>query len=114
VHNAGIAVAGVLEDLPDADVRRVLDTNFFGVLKLTRALLPIFRAQRRGRIVLLSSQAAFAGQPGNSMSAPRIGRWKDGPSRSPTKSIPSASTSLSSSLALTAPRSGTARNGSRQ
>jgi NAD(P)-dependent dehydrogenase (short-subunit alcohol dehydrogenase family) len=67
VHNAGVAVAGVLEDLPDADVRRVMDTNFFGVLKLTRALLPIFRAQGRGRIVLLSSQAAFAGQPGNSM-----------------------------------------------
>jgi NAD(P)-dependent dehydrogenase (short-subunit alcohol dehydrogenase family) len=60
-------VAGVLEDLPDADVRRVMDTNFFGVLKLTRALLPIFRPQRHGRIVLLSSQAAFAGQPGNSM-----------------------------------------------
>ena len=67
VHNAGIAVAGVLEDLPDADIRRVLDTNFFGVLRLTRALLPIFRAQGRGRIVLLSSQAALAGQPGNSM-----------------------------------------------
>jgi len=67
VHNAGIAVAGVLEDLPDADIRRVIETNFFGVLKLTRALLPIFRAQGRGRIVLLSSQAALAGQPGNSM-----------------------------------------------
>jgi len=57
----------VLEDLPDADIRRVMETNFFGVLKLTRALLPIFRAQGRGRIVLLSSQAALAGQPGNSM-----------------------------------------------
>lgn len=67
VHNAGIAVAGVLEDLFDADVRRVMETNFFGPLNLTRALLPTFRAQRRGRIVFLSSQAAFAGQPGNSM-----------------------------------------------
>jgi NAD(P)-dependent dehydrogenase (short-subunit alcohol dehydrogenase family) len=67
VHNAGIAVAAVLEDLSDADIRRVMETNFFGVLNLTRALLPTFRAQRRGRIVLLSSQAAFAGQPGNSM-----------------------------------------------
>jgi NAD(P)-dependent dehydrogenase (short-subunit alcohol dehydrogenase family) len=67
VHNAGIAVAGVLEDLPDPDIRRVMETKIFGVLGLTRALLPIFRRQRRGRIVLLSSQAAFAGQPGNSM-----------------------------------------------
>jgi NAD(P)-dependent dehydrogenase (short-subunit alcohol dehydrogenase family) len=67
VHNAGIAVVGVLEDLSDSHIRRVMETNFFGVLNLTRALLPTFRAQRRGRIVFLSSQAAFAGQPGNSM-----------------------------------------------
>jgi NAD(P)-dependent dehydrogenase (short-subunit alcohol dehydrogenase family) len=67
VHNAGIAVAGVLEDLPDGDIRRVMETNFFGVLALTRALLPTFRAQGHGRVVLVSSQAAFAGQPGNAM-----------------------------------------------
>jgi NAD(P)-dependent dehydrogenase (short-subunit alcohol dehydrogenase family) len=67
VHNAGIAVAGVLEDLPEAEIRRVMETNFFGVLALTRALLPTFRAQGHGRIVLVSSQAALAGQPGNSM-----------------------------------------------
>jgi NAD(P)-dependent dehydrogenase (short-subunit alcohol dehydrogenase family) len=67
VHNAGIAVAGVLEDLPDAEIRRVMETNFFGILSLTRALLPTFRAQGHGRIVLVSSQAALAGQPGNSM-----------------------------------------------
>jgi NAD(P)-dependent dehydrogenase (short-subunit alcohol dehydrogenase family) len=67
VHNAGIAVAGVLEDLFDADIRRVMETNFFGVLALTRALLPTFRAQGHGRIVVVSSQAALAGQPGNSM-----------------------------------------------
>ena len=67
VHNAGVAVAGAHEDLPDADIRRVMETNFFGVLTLTRLLLPTFRAQRRGRIVLVSSQAAFAGQPSNSI-----------------------------------------------
>jgi NAD(P)-dependent dehydrogenase (short-subunit alcohol dehydrogenase family) len=67
VHNAGIAVAGVLEDLPEEEIRRVMETNFFGILSLTRALLPTFRAQGHGRIVLVSSQAALAGQPGNSM-----------------------------------------------
>jgi len=67
VHNAGVAAAGVLEDLPDAEIRRVMETNFFGVLGLTRPLLPVFRAQEHGRIVLISSQAAFAGQPGNSI-----------------------------------------------
>ena len=67
VHNAGVAVAGALEDLPEFEIRRVMETNFFGVLELTRTLLPTFRAQRRGRIVLVSSQAAFAGQPANSI-----------------------------------------------
>src|SRR5688500_16152072 len=45
VHNAGVAAAGALEDIPEAELRRVMETNFFGVLALTRALLPTFRAQ---------------------------------------------------------------------
>ena len=67
VHNAGVAAAGAFEDLPAAEVRRVMETNFFGVLELTRHLLPSFRAQRQGRIVIVSSEAAFAGQPANSI-----------------------------------------------
>jgi NAD(P)-dependent dehydrogenase (short-subunit alcohol dehydrogenase family) len=67
VHNAGIAAAGALEDVPQSEIRRVMETNFFGVLELTRALLPTFRAQRSGRIVIVSSQAGFAGQPANSI-----------------------------------------------
>ena len=67
VHNAGVAIAGAHEDLPDAEIRRVMETNFFGVLGLTRALLPTYRAQRSGRIVCISSQSAFAGQPANSI-----------------------------------------------
>jgi NAD(P)-dependent dehydrogenase (short-subunit alcohol dehydrogenase family) len=67
VHNAGVSVAGALEDLAEAEIRRVMETNFFGVLQLTRTLLPTFRAQGHGRIVVVSSQAAFAGQPGNSI-----------------------------------------------
>jgi len=67
VHNAGVAVAGAHEDIPDVEIRRVMETNFFGVLALTRVLLPTFRAQRHGRIVLVSSQGAFAGQPANSI-----------------------------------------------
>ena len=67
VHNAGIAVGGAFEDLADQDVRAVMETNFFGVLELTRALLPVFRVQRRGRVVLISSDSAFAGEPGNAI-----------------------------------------------
>jgi NAD(P)-dependent dehydrogenase (short-subunit alcohol dehydrogenase family) len=67
VHNAGVAAGGAFEDLPDAELRRVMETNFFGVMALTRALLPTFRKQRSGRIVILSSESAFNGQPGNSI-----------------------------------------------
>ena len=67
VHNAGIAAAGAFEDLPEAELRRVMETNFFGVLALTRALLPTLRAQRSGRIVVVSSNSAYAGEPANSI-----------------------------------------------
>jgi NAD(P)-dependent dehydrogenase (short-subunit alcohol dehydrogenase family) len=67
VHNAGVAAAGALEDVPESELRRVMETNFFGVLGLTRALLPTFRAKRRGRIVIVSSEAAFYGQPTNAI-----------------------------------------------
>jgi NAD(P)-dependent dehydrogenase (short-subunit alcohol dehydrogenase family) len=63
VHNAGVAAGGAFEDLPDAELRRVMETNFFGILELTRALLPTLRMQRRGRILIVSSESAFAGQP---------------------------------------------------
>jgi NAD(P)-dependent dehydrogenase (short-subunit alcohol dehydrogenase family) len=66
VHNAGVAVGGAFEDLDDAHIRRVMEVNYFGVLALTKRLLPMFRAQRHGRIVIISSEAAFAGQPANS------------------------------------------------
>jgi NAD(P)-dependent dehydrogenase (short-subunit alcohol dehydrogenase family) len=64
VHNAGVSSGGAFEDLPDAEVRRIFETNFFGVLAVTRALLPTFRRQRRGRIVVVSSAGGLAGNPG--------------------------------------------------
>jgi NAD(P)-dependent dehydrogenase (short-subunit alcohol dehydrogenase family) len=67
VHNAGVAVAGAFEDLPEEDIRRIFETNVFGVLRLTRAVLPALRAAEQGRIVIVSSEAAFCGQPLNSI-----------------------------------------------
>jgi NAD(P)-dependent dehydrogenase (short-subunit alcohol dehydrogenase family) len=69
VHNAGVAAGGAFEDIPDAEVRRVMETNVFGVMSLTRALLPTFRRQRSGRIVIISSEAGLVGQPCNSIYA---------------------------------------------
>ena len=53
VHNAGVAVGGVFEDLDEKHVRHVMEVNFFGVLALTKRLLPAFRGQRRGRIAII-------------------------------------------------------------
>lgn len=67
VNNAGVAAGGAFEDIPESELRRVMDTNFFGVMALTRALLPTFRRQRSGRVVVMSSEAAFNGHPCNSI-----------------------------------------------
>ncbi len=67
VHNAGVAVAGAFEDLPNDQERRVMETNFWGVLALTRVALPTLRAQRAGRILIVSSNSAYTGEPANSI-----------------------------------------------
>ena len=55
VNNAGIHIPGALEDMPETDLHRVMDTNFFGVINMTRAVLPAMRKQKSGRIIMLSS-----------------------------------------------------------
>lgn len=67
INNAGVSVAGAFEDLSEDDVRRVMETNFFGVLSLTRQVLPVMRARRQGRLVFITSEAAFFGLPANSV-----------------------------------------------
>ena len=63
VNNAGIAVGGFSEELLVEDYRRQFETNFFGVIALTQAILPIMRVQGRGRIINLSSISGKMGFP---------------------------------------------------
>jgi len=65
VNNAGIHRAGALEDVGEQAFRDVIETNCTGPLLLTRALLPIMRAQRRGVIIMMSSLSGIAGLPGD-------------------------------------------------
>jgi NAD(P)-dependent dehydrogenase (short-subunit alcohol dehydrogenase family) len=63
VHNAGIAAAGSVEELP-ADVwEQMFATHLFGPVALTKALLRSMRAAGRGRIVVISSQGGVRGMP---------------------------------------------------
>ncbi|MGF7033375.1 NAD(P)-dependent dehydrogenase (short-subunit alcohol dehydrogenase family) [Paenibacillus mucilaginosus] len=64
VNNAGYAVGGYTEDIPMEAWRAQFETNFFGLVALTQAVLPLMREQRRGRIVNISSISGRAGFPG--------------------------------------------------
>ncbi|MBU6486802.1 MAG: SDR family NAD(P)-dependent oxidoreductase [Burkholderiales bacterium] len=55
VNNAGFGLLGAVEESSDADVRRMYDTNVFGLLNVTRAVLPKLRAQRSGHVINVSS-----------------------------------------------------------
>ncbi len=63
VNNAGNFYAGFFEELPPEDFRAQVETNLFGPINVTRAVLPIMRARRRGLIVTMSSLAGISGQP---------------------------------------------------
>jgi NAD(P)-dependent dehydrogenase (short-subunit alcohol dehydrogenase family) len=64
VNNAGYGTVGAIEEVNDDDMRRQFDTNLFGAINVTRAILPTLREQRSGHILNISSAngiSAFAG-----------------------------------------------------
>ena len=60
VNNAGYGLFGALEELPGDELRREFETNVFGALNVTRAVLPQLRRQRSGHIVQISSLEGIA------------------------------------------------------
>jgi NAD(P)-dependent dehydrogenase (short-subunit alcohol dehydrogenase family) len=59
INNAGFGLLGAVEESTDADVRRMYDTNVFGLLNVTRAVLPVMRAQRAGHVINMSSIGGY-------------------------------------------------------
>src|ERR1700726_1926638 len=66
VNNAGFGSIAPFEQMLEDDFKAQIDTNFYGVVNLTRAALPVMRAQRSGYIINISSGAGRLGAPGMS------------------------------------------------
>jgi NAD(P)-dependent dehydrogenase (short-subunit alcohol dehydrogenase family) len=62
INNAGNFFAGFFEEITPDDFRVQIETNLFGPLNVTRAVLPVMRAQRSGLVVTISSTAGITGQ----------------------------------------------------
>jgi NAD(P)-dependent dehydrogenase (short-subunit alcohol dehydrogenase family) len=69
VNNAGHGLLGALEELSDAQTRAIMETNVFGVLAVTRAVLPHMRSRRSGHVVQMSSVGGVVGNPGHALYA---------------------------------------------
>ena len=65
VNNAGAGYLGALEQTSDETIQRMMDVNFFGVWRVTRALLPSMRRGGHGHIITVTSIGGLLGQPFN-------------------------------------------------
>jgi NAD(P)-dependent dehydrogenase (short-subunit alcohol dehydrogenase family) len=73
VNNAGYANMGPIEDVAFEDFRTQIDTNFFGVVRLTQAVLPLMRTRRAGHIIQVSSVGGRVTRPG--LAAYQSAKW---------------------------------------
>ena len=64
INNAGFGLVGFFEDLTLQEIRDQFETNFFGVLNITKKIIPIMRFQKSGIIINISSGAGQIGFPG--------------------------------------------------
>lgn len=63
INNAGYGLFGAIEEMTEKEVRDQMETNFFGLLWLSQAVLPIMREQRHGHIIQLSSVLGLISRP---------------------------------------------------
>jgi NAD(P)-dependent dehydrogenase (short-subunit alcohol dehydrogenase family) len=63
VNNAGVGVVGAFEATPMAHIRKIFETNTFGTMAMTQAVIPQFRARRSGVVVNVTSSVTLASMP---------------------------------------------------
>ncbi len=66
INNAGFGLVGAFEDLSIDEIKDQYETNVFGLIRVTQAVLPIMREQKSGIIVYVSSGSGLFGYPGGS------------------------------------------------
>jgi len=63
INNAGAGITGPIEEIPDSEIKRNFDTNFFGPVNVIKAVLPVMRTQNLGLIINITSIAGYMGLP---------------------------------------------------
>ncbi|QED37562.1 SDR family oxidoreductase [Antarcticibacterium arcticum] len=63
INNAGVGITGPIEETPEEEIKKAFDTNYFGPLNVTKAVLPHMREQGGGLIINITSIAGYMGLP---------------------------------------------------
>mgnify|MGYP003639756120 CR=1 FL=1 len=63
INNAGAGITGPIEEIPDSEIQRNFETNFFGPIRVIKAVLPQMRVQNSGLIINITSIAGYMGLP---------------------------------------------------
>ncbi|MEJ2114374.1 MAG: SDR family oxidoreductase [Flavobacteriaceae bacterium] len=63
INNAGKGITGPIEEIPEIEIKRNFETNFFGAIQVIKSVLPQMRKQRSGLIINVTSIAAYMGLP---------------------------------------------------
>ncbi|MFD2552177.1 SDR family oxidoreductase [Bizionia sediminis] len=63
INNAGVGITGPIEELPDSEIQKNFETNFFGPIRVIKAVLPVMREQQAGLIINVTSIAGYMGLP---------------------------------------------------
>lgn len=63
INNAGMGITGPIEETPLPEIKKVFDTNYFGVINVINEILPVMRQQKSGSIINITSIAGYMGLP---------------------------------------------------
>ncbi len=63
INNAGVGITGPIEETPEEEIKGVFETNFYGPIRVIKAVLPLMRKQEKGLVINITSIAAYMGLP---------------------------------------------------